>query len=348
MKKIPAVLTLMAVLGLLLASCSPGAALPDSTPTVAAEPQAPAPQVTLIEPSPTPQPARVILVSPQGVAEEPLQALLSELAAPSGLALENRADLQAADITPEVKLVVMLSPAVNLAELLAAAPQTQFIVYSPTDLSPATNLTVIRQRAENQVFMAGFISVLITPDYRAAGLLPTDGPLGAQLLEAYNNGGRYFCGTCAPGWPLGEYYPKTAGLPAASDGAAWQAAAADLFDNKKVDVYFLAPEASRPEITAYLQGKVQIDRTVLIVGAQAPLDLLAAQWAASVTFDNLTPLRAVWVDAAAGKGGASVDAPLSIDHVNSNFLGPGRMRLVNDLLEDMKAGRIYTLTLSPE
>ena len=334
----------------LLASCSP-AAQPTNTPIPEIPTQVQVAATVALEPTPTPQPqpGKVILSADAALLPE-AEALLNELSAPAGLTVETRPagqPLQPGEITADVKLVVMLNAPGNAAELAAAAPQTQFVVTSAVDVTPAANLTVIRQRAENQVFVAGFLSTLFSPDFRGAGLLPSDGPLAALLQEAYVNGGRYYCGVCAPGWPLGMKYPQAAALPTASDGPTWQASAAALFDNQKADVYFLAPEAARPEVVGYLQDRTQFDRAVLVIGTQPPVDGLQAQWAASVRFDDLAVLRQVWADAAAGKGGTVVEAPLLVDYVNEELVGPGRLRLVDELLDEIAAGRISPFTVAP-
>lgn len=330
----------------LLASCSP-VAKPTNTPVPEIPTQVQVAATVAPQPSATPQASKVILVAgPSGNGVE-MQSLLTELSAPSGLTVEMRPSLQPAEVTADVKIVLMLATPGNLAEFTAAAPQVQFVIVSQVDQQPSANLSVIRERAENQAFLAGFISTLLSIDYRAAGLLPSDGPLAGMLQEVYINGGRYFCGVCAPGWPLGVKYPLVAALPSASDGPTWQASAADLFDNQKAEVFFIAPEAARPEVISYLQGKVQIDRTVLVIGTQPPLEGLQEQWAASVRFDDQTTLRQLWPDISAGKGGALVDAPLVVDNVNTNLLGSGRMRLVEELLEEIKAGRVTPYSVAP-
>lgn len=327
----------------LLAACLPSqpqTAKP--TDTVPTQAQA-APSATAV-PSPTPEPGKVVLAAPEGTDAKPFQPLLAELTGTAGWSLETRSAVQPADLTPNTRVVVLLSAPANLNDLLSGAPQAQFVVVSGTDLPKANNLTVIRERVENQAFIGGFISVLLSTDYRAAGLLPADGPLGDSLKDAFANGGRYFCGACAPGWPL-VYYPLQLTLPASSDGAAWQKAAADAFDNQKVEVYFLTPEALKPELTGYLQGRTQLEKQVLLVGTMNPPDALKAQWAATVDFDLPAALRQAWLDVAAGKGGAAVDAPLKVDNINAQNLGEGRMRLVNQLMEEIKAGTVYPLTV---
>jgi hypothetical protein len=339
----------LAVAGLWLIGCMPSAgsktAAPNGTPATIQAPTAP-----VLSPTPLPtaksQPVKAVLVAPDGTEAQPVQAELSKLTTAAGLSLETRPDLRKEDLSPEVKIVVLLSPPANLAELLASAPQTQFIVVAPTGLQPAANLTVIRQKLENQAFVSGYLAALLSTDYRAGGLLPTDGPLAETLQDAFSNGARFYCGVCAPGWPLNQYYPQVAALPAASDGPAWQAALAALYDTQNVDVVYVSAEASRQEVFDYLQGKTQFDKPVLVVGAQIPPDGLKSQWAATVRYDLPAALQQIWPDASAGKGGAVIEAPLVVDNPGPSV--EGRVRLVTDVIDQLKAGTIYPLSISQQ
>lgn len=348
MKNITRVAILLALFGAFFAACSPaGTRQATSTPALAqtgatAVSAAASPSAA---PTPTTQASKVLLVSPADAGAQAVQAALTELGKPSGLSVELRPALQKADLTPDIKVAVLLSAPADLADLVSAAPQVQFITVAAADLPAAPNLTVIRTRLENQAFIAGFISVLLSTDFRAAALLPTDGPLGATLKDAFVNGSHYFCGVCAPGWPLKVYYPQVVEQPSASDGPTWQAAAAAPFDSAKVEVYYVSAEAARPEVIAFLQGKTQLDKPVLLVGNLPPPEELKSQWAATVGFDLPALLRQIWPDVQAGKGGTTVDAPLLVDNVNADFLGSGRMRLVNNLIDEIKAGRVYPLTI---
>ncbi len=338
---------LPAIASLLLVSCAPGAvpsAIPDPETPAAMLPSA----TPTSQPTATTQPGRVLLIAPAGADAQGVQAALEELSGSAGLILETRAGLEKEEITPDIRVVVSLDAPVNMGEMAAAAPQTQFIVFPSTDLPAAGNLTIIRRRLEYQAFVAGFVSVLLSTDYRAGALLPGDGPLGASLQEAFTNGARYFCGVCAPGYPLNVYFPQVAALPVASDGPAWQAAAAGMFDNQKVEVYYLSAEAVRPEVIEYLQGRVQFDKTVLLVGDQPPPDALKAQWAATVRFDVLSGLRQVWPDVTAGKGGAVLEAAIITENPAEDLVGEGRMRLVENLIAEIKAGRIVPFTVPRE
>lgn len=355
-KRLSILLTGFTLLFTMMASAacsSPLTAQPTST-LVAAEARptlSPQPLEPTLAPTATAQPKKAVLVAPAGSDPQQVQAVqeaLSELAGQAQLLLETREALQPADLTPEMSVVIWLTAPGNLNELAAAAPQTVFVVFSAVDLPPAGNVSVVRLRPEFQVFMGGFIVELLSPNWRAAGLLPGDGPLGKSLANAFVNGGRYFCGVCAPGWPLGEKYPQAGVAASGSDGPTWQTFAAGLLDVQKVDAYYLSAESAKSEVLVYLQGKDQFGTPVRVAGAIDPPEALKTQWAATIRFDQVEGLRQVWPDASVGKGGLTVEAPLVIENVNPEHLGEGKMRLVNDLLAEIVAGRIYPFTVPAE
>lgn len=338
MKKINGLISVLFILGALaLAGCSkatpqPAQQIPGATPSLVIAAATLTPPASL-----TPEASKALLIAPAGSS---IQAAAVDLSAKAGLTLISQPALQKSDLTPAVRLVVLQSAPADLAGLLAAAPHTEFIVVSATDLPAAQNLTVIRTKVENQAFVEGYISVLLSTDFRAAGLLTNDGPADASVKDAYVNGGRFFCGVCGPGWPLKVYYPLVGEQPSTADGPTWQTTAASLFDNQKVEVYYLSPAATRPEVIAYLQGKAQGDKPLALLGEKAPPDGLKAQWAATVHFDLAAALQQVWPDVTSGKSVGVKQAPLLVDNTNPALLGAGKMRLVKDLMGQLEAGTV--------
>ncbi len=335
---IPALFLLIAAL---LAACSG----PQATLTAPAEPTAGASATPAPSSTPTPLPGRAVLLAPDSVSQAAAaeaQALLVELAAPAGLTVETAPALEPSALTAEVKLVAALARPANLPDLLAAAPQAQFVVLSGEPLEPAVNLTVIRLQPEQQAFVAGYLATILSDDWRAGGLIPSESP---ALQEAFANGGRYFCGVCAPGWPLGVNFPLAAGAAAPADGPAWAAVAADFFDNGKVESFYLSEQAARPEVIAYLAGRAQFETTVVVTGALPPPDELRGQWAATVGFDSLAALRQALPEALAGRSMGSISAPLSLSNVNPDVLSPGRQELVEGIMKEVAAGLISPLSV---
>ncbi|MBI4928127.1 MAG: hypothetical protein HY835_10200 [Anaerolineae bacterium] len=329
------------ILLFLLTACSSGTAVtpqPVDTPTVEVSPT---PQATL---TPTSLPARALLFAPAGTPDSLQQdalALVQELAVPAGLTVESTTDLQAGALTGEVKLVVALARPANLDELLAAAPQAQFVVISTDALEPAANLSVLQPQAEHQAFIAGLVATLVSDDWRSAGLIPSSSP---NLQNAFANGGRYFCGMCRPGWPLAVEFPLAGGPAAPGDGPAWTAVANDFMENGKVDSVYLSAEASLPDMYTYFNGRTQLQTVVRLVGVTPPPVELQTQWIATVGFDLVAGLREAMPQALAGQSAGKIVVPVQLSNINPDLLSTGRLEQVNLALADLQAGLINPIT----
>ena len=342
---------LVLILCALLAACSSGG----GTPTTTAAPTG-APGVTAGAPTPTLAPTatavptsvqgRVILVAPDtlGTGAVALVSALTGLAKDAGLAFETRPALKPEEIPAEVKLVILLQAPDDLAALTAAAPKTQFVAVGGSDLSAGGNLSVVRQLEEQRTFMAGFITTLIAPDWRSAGLLP-DAP--ANLQDAFINGGRFWCGRCIPMYAPLVLFPLTGALPAGTDAAGWQSTLQDLQKNILEAVY-ISPAADSPDLLKAIAGQ-----QLIMVGTQSPtLGVpegatadIKATWAATLSFDPLPAIQKLWPDLLAGKGGQAADASLSWTDVNVDLFSVGRQRLAQDALNGLLDGTISPLSV---
>lgn len=311
---------------------------PTATPTIVVTPT---PQDTA---TPTPMPEKVVLVAPNEntALAQAAHATLAELAPSGGLQLEVRPAIGPSDIAPEWKVVVLLAVQANLPELLAAAPQTQFVVVSPVALESGANLTVIHQDPTLQAFLAGYMAEVLAADWRAAGLLPSDSQAGSQLEEAFRNGGNYFCGTCNMLYPPYVRFPLVGSLPSGSDAQAWQSAAETL-EQSTIYVIYVAPEASSPELMSYLAQK-----GLTILGGQTPPDEARANYAGTVSSDVLVALQELWPAVLAGNGGQSVSARLQISDVNPALLPPGRQLLAEGVIKDLESGLLSPLSVPLE
>ncbi len=339
-KRLAALLLLLAAL---LVACSPSAtlAVPTETPLPAITPT---PEAT---PTPTQPPGKAIVIrdAAQPDLSANAQALVAELAEPAGLTVEAVDSLAPEALAGEVRLVVGLALLPNLAELTGAAPQAQFVIVSPAPLDATGNLTVIQTNPDHQAFIAGYTATLLSNDWRAAGLIPAEQP---SRQNAFVNGGGYFCGTCSPGWPLGVTFPLVAGAATPADGAAWQAVAAGFFDTGKAEAFYIAAEAARPEVFAYLAGLTQLNTPVRLVGALPPPPELSAQWAATVSLDPLEALRQALPEALAGRSAGVLNVPVTLKDVNPGLLSPGRQEKIEAIIAELSAGIIYPLSIPIE
>jgi hypothetical protein len=330
---------------LFLAACAtsntPTARPPAATATQEVATIVPTPSLA---PSPTAAPGKLLLVippgSPQPAAQE-IQSAVMALAKSASLVVEPRTELKPADIAPEVRVVIWVNAAAEALQLASAAPRTAFALFTTAELKPTANTTVIRLRSEHQAFIAGLVAATLTPDWRAGALLPSGNPAAQSFQDAFMTGARYFCGRCMPGWPLGMVFPQVAALPPTSDAKAWQNAATDLIQNKKVEVIFLSPESATPDVLKYFDGK-----KLILFGLQTPAEEYRALWALTVRMDAVSPLQKAFPDLLAGKGGAVLNAAITLENVQVERLGEGRQKYIKDILQELQAGLIHPFSVS--
>ena len=292
---------------------------------------------------PTPTPTRrqgLRVASPQ--ADPNLAAaaetLLRELSGNAELELVVRLEAFESDITPNIRAAVFLVQPDNVGSIAAAAPNTQFVAIGDQEYNPPENVTIIRQRDDQAAFMAGYLASIMAPNYRTGALLSAENP---AFNQAFINGVYYFCGLCRAAVAPFSAYPQVSVLPADSGAFEWQNAFNEI-NIQKVNVLFVAPEAATPEVLAYLTGM-----DVALVGLQPPAEEGRPRWAATLSSDVLSPLRDIWEDVLAGRGGRVVNASISASDVQpvviqegEVWLSEGRLMLAQKVMDDLRDGLI--------
>lgn len=289
------------------------------------------------KPTSTLLPNRVLLItnntSDAALVSE-AQKMVAELAVSSSLVFETRADLNQKDLTPDVKIAIFLSHPSNLGTLANAAPRTQFAVLSDLNWNPGSNVTIIRRRAESISFIAGLISVNLDNNFRGGALISANDTVSQQ---AFANGGHYFCGLCSPSIPPYIKYPLIATQPEGSGAAAWQAAFDQMYLNG-VRVLYVASEAYSSELFTYL-----VSRNIILFGPQTPPDAAKTRWAVTLTVDGLAPLKEIWPDLLAGKGGKIVYGGVRFSDVQPVFISPGKLDYLQKVVTNIRSGLLDPL-----
>jgi hypothetical protein len=336
--RIDRLFTFLILISLLLTACTPA-------PT-AAVPGTPVPETPIqtetIQPvetaTPEPELDRVILVANQPQPEA--ESLLQDLAQQNGMQLEVLAGIQPEDIQSNWKIMVFLPAPENISQWTAAGPGTQFVVSSDAELPATPNLSVIRSLPEHLAFAAGYIGAAITPDWRIAGLLPSDTALGENLPDAFQNGGYYYCGLCRTLYAPFVRWPVTGTLPTGSDLAAWQSAVAELEPSVVYGMYIDARIGST-ELVNWLSGK-----DIVLLGGETPPAEVLPRWAVTIRPDIIPALENLMPTILEGSGGQVVSANLELIDINPRLLSPGRLRLIETMLDDLAAGMIEPFTIS--
>jgi len=326
---------------LLLAGCAPSR---PAEPTAVIE-GVPAVTATIdVPPTPTTAPGKVVFIEPQGNVNQQyfeVKPQIEQLARDSGYAFEPLGSLQPADIQPEWKVIVLFETSEQLPEMLVAHPDKQFLVFSSVALGAGANLSIIQLRPEMQAFTAGLVSVLVAPDWRAGGMFTPDEPLGSVMADAFQTGGKYFCGICNSFFAPITLFPITARVASSSDTAAWQAGL-EQFRQSIVYFVYVSNESSSPELLSDLAS-----RQYLLAGGKTPPDDIRGAWAATIQYDLSQAVTDIWPAIAAGQGGSLVNAPIVLRDVNQALLTAGKMRLVENAIAELEAGLVYPNYVAP-
>jgi hypothetical protein len=286
----------------------------------------------------------VVLISPEGADPQlssSIQSLLADLAAQAGWRLDVQPSLAPANLGEDVKVVVVLPPDPGLAELVAAAPQTQFLAVGIPGAEAEPNLSVIGAQGaspDQNAFLAGYLAATITPDWRVGVLYGTDA-VGKSSQLGFASGVVYFCGLCRPAFPPFPQpsYPLLAELGEGAGQVDWQTAA-EYFNTWDVRTVYVDPGIASTELLEFLS-----EEGFHLISAGPRPEGIQDNWVASITGgDLLQAVRQVWPDLVDGKGQASVDLGMTLTDVNEALLSPGRQRLVEEIMTALAGGFIDT------
>ncbi len=283
------------------------------------------------------------LVLPSGAdaqAFQVLQTWLEQKSAGAGLEFEIQ-DPAALNSTPDnLRLAVFAAPDSAAADWAAANPQTRVILMDDATTEPAANLSVVRPAAINQAFVAGYIATLVAPDFRSAALFDQNNPRLNQLQDGFLNGGRYFCGRCAPVYAPIVFFPQTGTLSLSDGFDSWKTAFDTLHQNR-IETLFL-PHAATLDVQFldYLAGQ-----NVAVLATQSPPDGYADRWIASIQVDPLPALENLWQDWQSGAAGKAVQPALQLSDINPQRLTEGRQRLVENMISELQGGWIAPLSV---
>jgi hypothetical protein len=297
----------------------------------------PVPQATL---KPTPVVPLAILVMPADMNKDisdAYQKVVYDLAGQSGFRFQVRNTFTPADIEPGLQIVVVVPPDPGIAALAAAAPKVQFLAVDLPGVTAGGNVSVLGSNSQVDVpaFVAGYTAAMISDDFHTGMIYPQDNPNGQRALVAFTNGMSYYCGLCQPFYYLPYSFPVSIPIPSTETKANYGGYATYLIQ-KKVYTIYLYPDIAIKELTDYI-GTTGTQ----VIGTVLP-NPRPSGWVMTIRPDEIKAIKQAWPDLVAGKGGQNVPSPLGLADVNPSLLSPGKQRLVQQVLDDLQAGRIAT------
>jgi hypothetical protein len=329
---------LFAIFTVAILSACGGSATQVSGPTVVPT-DTPLPTATII---PTPSTPLAILVIPADMDKETsdlYQKTVYDLSQQTGFRFQVRNLLTPADLAdPTLKVVIALPPDPGLAALAPTAPTVQFLAVNIPNLAAGGNISVLA--GDNQVelpaFLAGYTAALITEEYHIGMIIPQGNADANRAYAAFVNGRTFYCGLCRTFYLTQVGYPTYIEIPGDEDPKNYGGYANLLINDKDVDTLYIYPTLANDDFLSYVgtQG-------VLLIGTSMPVPRPGG-WVMTIRPDTIKAIQSAWPNLIAGQGGVNVQSPLGIADVDPTLLTPGRLRLVQETLDGLLAGRILT------
>lgn len=322
---------------LLLAACSTPA-----TPTATFEATSTLASEAVATPTVTPEPAVVWFVAGPDVDPTLFERVLLWA---TGQSKDQNFTLEVKDtIIPEeapanLRAVIFLSATEDIKDIVASLPQTKFVALTDKDLSPGANLSIIKTMDIQAVFLAGYLATLNAPDFRSGALFVDGRSNTANLQDAFLNGGRYFCGRCAPVYAPIVLFPQVGLVPAGADAASWKAAF-DVLNQNNIEMLYVPVEGLLPDFLAYLTEK-----NVKIITPIPPPASYVSIFVANVESASLTALIELWPQLATLPEGKLINAGVQITHLIPENLSAGRRQLAEAIIPGLISGVISPLSV---
>lgn len=322
---------------LVLTACAGGQDLPTETPQ-----SSETASVATIAPktSPTKAPPKVLYYQAGDLYPELGQKVLATL---QDLTRDSGMDLVVSENQPgtaelaEYQVAVLFCPEESLLTSIQAVSGISLVVIDAVSAVQGSQTWMIgdlEAAREQAAFLAGYVAALITPDWRAGaiGSPPAEGE--ANLLEAFVQGGQFFCGLCRPAYP--PYYDYPVAIPISSIEADSLELGLAEAETRALKVLFL--DEGVAEILGTLSsGNFQY------LGLQSPSDNLRADWIATLRPAPEQALAKNWTLILSGSPVQSIDIPILIEDTNPELLTPGKLLLVQEIRDDLVAGFIQPI-----
>jgi hypothetical protein len=330
---------LLAFLVVALLSACGGSEPTEIPPPTVVPTHTPEPPPTMIPTASSPLALLVIPEEMEKASADLYQKTVYDLAQGAGFRFQVRNSLTAEDIAdPTLKVVVALPPDPGIASLAAAAPNVQFLAVNIPDIAAGGNVSVLAPNTQSDIsaFLAGYTLAMLITEYHIGMLIPQGDADAQRAFMAFNNGVKYYCGLCAGIYYSQFTYPTYLEIPVGEDPARFGGYASILINERKAEALYIYPTLANEDFLAYIgtQGVLQVGT---IMPKQRP-----GGWVMTISPDIVKAIQTSWPQLIAGQGGQNIQSPLGIADVDTGLLTQGKLRLVQEALDALLAGRILT------
>lgn len=239
-------------------------------------------------------------------------------------------------IDPLVEVVVAIEPIADMDKFIENYPDVEFIVIGIAELSEYNNLSRIQSPSElisEIAFMSGYLSVLVTEDYRVGVLTISNDEIGSLISDSFFIGARYFCGLCNSKFGPVDFYPKLMTVQNTADDQEWKSAI-DSLTSKSVTTLFVDPRLLSSDLLNYLSD-VQMK---LITNKQLSDLYLPDTLVGSFVLDYPEAISEAWTKLLDQNSSGMIRPEIKLVDINQALLSEGKERLILETGEKLKQG----------
>ena len=331
--------TLFVILFVSILTACGGNETPEVAAPTAVPSHTPLPPATPIPTLSTPLALLILPPDMDQAASDLYQKTVYDLALASGYRFQVRNGITPEDLAdPTLKVVIALPPDPGVASYAPTAPNVQFLAVNIPDVTAGGNISVLapNTQVELPAFLAGYTLAMLVNEYHIGMLYPEGDANAVAAVNAFNNGMRYYCGLCEGVYIDLISYPAILAIPANEDPAKYGGYANVLINDNRVGGLYIYPSLASDDLLSYVgtQG-------ALLIGISRP-EPRPGGWVMTITPDTVKAIQSAWPQLIAGQGGQNVQSPLGLADVDPNILSEGKLRLVQETLDALVAGRILT------
>ena len=256
-------------------------------------------------------------------------------------------DVVEENLTSNIKVVVSTSPTDDLPAIAARHPEIQFVAVDHPGFSPNENLSLIGAHEtflQQQIFMAGYLSALISDDYKVAALIPLDVEDSTTLTEVFVNGARFFCGACRPLYPPYNAFPQWETLPIDDTSFDFEPIIDSLMV-KEIEVLFVDGRLASTELFTYLNNWDLLYVSDISPSFHPWMQLVRNNWVGTVRPDVESALEEIFPLLLEGEGNHDVPVRMVVTSMEEGLLSEGRQRVFDEFAEDLLNGLVSSETV---
>lgn len=322
----------------ILTACGGNDSIEVLPPTVVPS-HTPPPTATTIPTLSTPLALLILPANIDKPTSDLYQKTVYDLALASSFRFQVRNGITPQDLAdPTLKIVIALPPDPGVVNYASTAPNVQFLAVNIPNVTAGGNVSVLAPNTQDELpaFIAGYTLAMLIDEFRVGMVYPEGDPAAANAAAAFRNGGRYYCGLCDGVYIDPVEYPAFQAIPPNEDPNKFGGYANILITDQRVAGLYIYPSLASDDFLSYVgtQG-------VYLIGTSRP-EPRPGGWVMTITPDTIKAIQSAWPQLIAGQGGQNVQSPLGLADVDTGILSEAKLRLVQETLNALIAGRIRT------